>query len=356
MPPMQPALSTRPAEEISMPAVRYRPLGSSGLKVSEVCLGTMMFGGPAPEADALRMVADAADRGVNFIDTANTYEKGRSEEVVGRAIAGRRQHWVLATKLAQPMGTGPNDRGLSRRNMIQATEASLARLATDWIDITYIHRVDPSVPWVEVARTFGDLIRAGKLRYWGLSNVRAWHIPVIVQAAREAGAPPPVVLQPYYNIMTRSPEVELLPAARAMGLGVAIYSPLARGILSGKYQPGSNAPPDTRAGRNDRRMMQTEWRPESLAIAQTLKAHAEAKGRTLVDLAVAWALNNAAVTSVIAGPRTFEQWESYATALDYPWAAEDEALVDSLVPPGHPSTPGYTDPEYPVEGRFPRHT
>jgi aryl-alcohol dehydrogenase-like predicted oxidoreductase len=154
--------------------------------------------------------------------------------------------------------------------------------------------------------------------------------------------------------MNRQPEVEVLPAARAFGLGVASYSPLARGVLSGKYQPGSNAPPDTRAGRADRRMMETEWRPESLAIAQELKAHAERKGRTLVDFAVAWILNNQSITSVIAGPRTFEQWSSYTGAAAYPWSSEDEALVDKLVQPGHPSTHGYTDPGYPVEGRFPR--
>lgn len=337
-----------------MTDMRLRPLGTSGLKVSEICLGTMMFGGPCTEADAQRITDHAAEHGVNFIDTANTYEKGRSEEVTGRAIRAKRNHWVLATKLAQPMGNGPNDRGLSRRNMVAAVDASLKRLGTDWIDIEYIHRVDPSVPWTEVARTFGDLIRSGKLRYWGLSNVRAWHIPVIATACRDVGAPPPVVLQPYYNLMNRQPEVEVLPAARAFNLGVASYSPLARGILSGKYQPGSNAPPDTRAGRSDRRMMETEWRPESLAIAQELKAHAEGKGRTLVDFAVAWILNNQSITSVIAGPRTFEQWTSYFGALTYPWARDDEALVDKLVHPGHPSTHGYTDPGYPVEGRFPR--
>lgn len=337
-----------------MTSMRTRTLGTSGLAVSELCLGTMLFGGATPEAEAQRIVDHAAEAGCNFLDTANVYEQGRSEEVVGRTIRGKRERWIVATKLAQPTSGRPNDRGLSRRNMVLATDASLKRLGTDWIDITYIHRVDQSVPWQEVARTFGDLITQGKLRYWGLSNVRAWHIPLIVQACREVGAPPPVILQPYYNLMNRQPEVEVLPAARAMGLGVAPYSPLARGVLSGKYQPGSNAPPDTRAGRSDRRMMETEWRPESLAIAQQLKAHAEGKGRTLVDLAVAWVLSNAAITSLIAGPRTLEQWQAYVTALDYPYDAADEALVDSLVRPGHPSTHGYTDPGYPVEGRFPR--
>lgn len=338
----------------STAAMRYRPLGTSGLKVSEICLGTMTFGGPTDEAEAQRIADHATDAGVNFIDTANTYEKGRSEEVVGKVIGSKRNHWVLATKLAQPMGTGPNDRGLSRRNIIGATDASLKRLGVDHIDISYIHRVDASVPWTEVARSFGDLIRSGKLRYWGLSNVRGWHIPVIATACKEVGAPPPVVLQPYYNLLNRMPEVEVLPAARAFNLGVASYSPVARGVLSGKYVPGSNASPDTRAGRNDRRMMETEWRPESLAIAQKLKAHAAAKGRTLVEFAVAWVLNNQALTSVIAGPRTYEQWITYPGAISYPWAADDEALVDSLVAPGHPSTPGYTDPGYPIEGRFPK--
>jgi aryl-alcohol dehydrogenase (NADP+) len=334
--------------------MKMRVLGRSGLKVSELCVGTMTFGGPTSEAEAQRIADHAADNGVNFIDTANVYEKGRSEEVTGKIIKAKRDHWILASKLAQPTGPGPNDRGLSRRHMIAAVDASLKRLGLDHIDIHYIHRVDPNVPWEDVADTFGDLIRAGKLRYWGLSNVRAWHIPTIVTACRDVGAPRPIVLQPYYNLMNRMPEVEVLPAASASGLGVASYSPIARGVLSGKYQPGSNAPPDTRAGRNDRRMLETEWRPESLQIAQTLKAHAERKGITLVQFAAAWVLNNQAITSVIAGPRTFEQWTGYLGALDYAWTPEDEALVDSLVRPGHPSTPGYTDPGYPVEGRFPK--
>ena len=335
-----------------MAQMKMRRLGRSGLRVSELCLGTMMFGGPTPETEAQRIADHAADNGVNFIDTANVYEKGRSEEITGRIIKTRRDHWVLASKVAQPTGPGANDRGLSRRHILSAVDASLKRLGTDHIDVHYIHRVDPAVPWEDVATTFGDLIRSGKLRTWGLSNVRAWHIPTIMTACREVGAPGPVVLQPYYNLMNRMPEVEVLPAARAAGLGVASYSPLARGVLSGKYQPGSNAPPDTRAGRNDRRILETEWRPESLAIAQKLRAHAEKRGVSLAHFAVAWVLNNSAVTAVIAGPRTFEQWTSYSGALDYRWTPEDEALVDSLVPPGHPSTPGYTDPNYPVEGRF----
>ncbi|MFM9942827.1 MAG: aldo/keto reductase [Hyphomicrobiaceae bacterium] len=334
--------------------MRYRTLGTSGLKVSEICLGTMTFGDTTALPEAQRIADHAVDVGVNFVDTANVYVKGRSEEMVGQVIGPKRQQWVLATKLAQPTGAGINERGLSRRNMMAATDASLKRLGVDHIDITYIHRVDPAVPWTEVARNFGDLIQAGKLRYWGISNVRAWHIPVIATACRDVGAPLPVVLQPYYNLLNRMPEVEVLPAARAFNIGVATYSPVARGVLSGKYVPGSNADPETRAGRNDRRIMETEWRPESLAIAQTLKAHAESKGRTLVELAVAWILNNQAITSVIAGPRTYEQWITYPGALSYPWGQDDEALVDSLVKPGHPSTPGYTDPGYPVEGRFPK--
>jgi aryl-alcohol dehydrogenase-like predicted oxidoreductase len=163
-----------------------------------------------------------------------------------------------------------------------------------------------------------------------------------------------VVLQPYYNIMNRQPEVEVLPAADYFGLGVAPYSPLARGVLTGKYRPGEEPGADSRAARQDKRMLQTEWREESLVIAQTLKAHAEAKGCTPGQFALAWVLNNRLVTSPITGPRTIEQMEDYLGALQVVFTAEDEALVDSLVPTGHPSTPGYNDPAYPIEGRRPR--
>jgi aryl-alcohol dehydrogenase-like predicted oxidoreductase len=332
--------------------MRHRVLGSSGIRVSELCLGTMMFGGATAEADARRIVDHAADAGVNFIDTADAYADGRSEAVVGQAIKAKRGHWVLATKVAQQMGPSITDAGLSRRHLMRAVEASLKRLQTDHIDLYYIHRVDPRTPWEQTIAAFGDLIRAGKIREWGLSNVRAWHIAHLVGLCRQMGVPQPAALQPYYNLMNRQPEVELLPAAKFFGLGVVPYSPLARGVLSGKYRVNQTAAPGSRAARGDKRMLEAEWRPESLIVAEKLKAHAEARGATLVHWATAWVLANRAVTSAIAGPRTFEQWTSYLGALDYRWTAEDEALADSLVTPGHPSTPGFTDPAYPVEGRF----
>jgi aryl-alcohol dehydrogenase-like predicted oxidoreductase len=170
---------------------------------------------------------------------------------------------------------------------------------------------------------------------------------------RQLGVPPPAALQPYYNLMNRQPEIEVLPAARAFGLGVVPYSPLARGVLTGKYKVGEAVEPGSRAGRRDKRMLESEWRPESLAIAEKLVRHAETRGTSLVAWACAWVLNNRAVSSIIAGPRTFDQWASYLAVLDYAWTAEDEQLADSLVVPGHASTPGFTDPAYPVEGRFP---
>jgi aryl-alcohol dehydrogenase-like predicted oxidoreductase len=336
-----------------MTQMRYRVLGSSGIKVSQLCLGAMMFGGPTNDADARRIVESAAESGVNFIDTADVYTEGRSELSVGAAIKATRERWVLATKVAQKVGPNVTDAGLSRRHIVRAVDASLKRLGTDYVDLYYIHRVDTDTPWEQTVATFGDLIRQGKIREWALSNVRAWHIPHVVHLCRQMGVPQPAALQPSYNLMNRQPETELLPACRFFGLGVVPYSPIARGVLSGKYKVNQVAEPGSRAARQDKRMMEAEWRPESLLIAEKLKAHAEARGVTLVHWATAWVLNNRAVTSTIAGPRTLEQWTSYLGALDYKWTAEDEALADSLVPSGHPSTPGFTDPAYPVEGRFP---
>lgn len=329
----------------------YRSLGRSGLKVSPICLGTMMFGGQTDEPTSARIIDKAASAGVNFIDTADVYNEGVSEEIVGRAIRAKRAHWVLATKVANPMGAGPNERGLSRRWVMQAIEDSLRRLGTDVIDIYYMHKEDHTTPLEETVRAMGDLVRAGKIRYFGVSNHRAWRVAEICRICDELGIDRPVVSQPYYNALNRMPEVEHLPACNYFGLGVVPYSPIARGVLTGKYDPNLPPPAGTRAGRQDVRMMQSEWRPESLEIAQEVKRYAAEKGTKAQILAINWVLNNRYVTSVIAGPRTEEQWDDYIEALAYRFTADDEKLFDRLVPEGHPSTPGYNDPAYPLEGR-----
>jgi aryl-alcohol dehydrogenase-like predicted oxidoreductase len=331
--------------------MQYRNLGRSGLKISPICLGTMMFGGPADEAASARMVAKAREAGINFIDTADAYNGGKSEEVVGRAISNNRQAFVVATKLANPMGDDPNRCGLSRRWVLQAAEESLRRLGTDSIDIYYLHKEDHSTPLEETVRAMGELIQQGKVRYFGVSNYRAWRLAEICNICDRLGIDRPVASQPYYNAMNRMPEVEHFPACNYYGLGIVPYSPLARGVLTGKYHVDAAPDKDSRAGRNDKRMMQTEWRPESLKLAQEIKRHAEAKGITAGQFAVAWVLNSCLVSSVIAGPRTEAQFDDYLKALDYRFTTEDEALVDRLVASGHPSTPGYNDPGYPIEGR-----
>jgi aryl-alcohol dehydrogenase-like predicted oxidoreductase len=329
----------------------YRRLGASGLEVSRLCLGTMMFGDRTGERDALEIVAHARDAGVNFIDTADVYAKGESERITGAAIRGDRAHWILATKVGNAMAQGErNNGGLSRRWMHAACDASLERLRCDWIDIYYFHFDDPDTPVEESVAAVGDLIRAGKVRYFGVSNYRGWRIAEVCRVCDSQGVPRPVVCQPYYNLLNRMPEVEVLPACRHYGIGVASYSPIARGVLTGKYAPGV-VPADSRAARNDPRMMQTEFREESFAIAATLKAHAGRTNRTPTGFALAWLWANAIVTSVIAGPRTLEQWNDYAAAVGTAWSGDDEALVDSLVRPGHPSTPGFSDPRYPILGR-----
>jgi hypothetical protein len=196
-----------------------------------------------------------------------------------------------------------------------------------------------------------DLIHAGKVRYFAVSNFRGWRIAEVMHVCSALGIPKPVACQPYYNAMNRQPESEVLPACAYYGIGVVPYSPLARGILTGKYGQGDTPPEDSRVGRKDKRVMETEFRAESLAIAQKIKTHAQSKGMTGGHFAFNWVLANPIVASVIAGPRTLEQWNDYLAALGKPFGKDDEALVDSLVQPGHPSTPGYNDPMYPLRGR-----
>src|SRR6201746_1914183 len=266
----------------------HRYLGRSPLKVSPLCLGAMMFGGETDEATSKRIVDKAFDQGVNFIDTADVYHAGRSEEIVGRAIADRRDSWVVATKFGFPTTQGPNEQGQSRKWIIQSVEASLRRLGTDYIDILYFHRALVDAPLEEGVRAIGDLIRQGKIRYFGLSNFRGWRIAEIARLAGQMGIDRPVASEPLYNMVDRTAEVEQLPAAAHYGLGVVSYSPLARGVLSGKYPVDAPPASDSRAGRGDKRLQQTEWRPESLRIAQQVAAHAAQRGTTSVAFALAW--------------------------------------------------------------------
>lgn len=335
--------------------MQFERLGKSGLTVSRICLGAMMFGGRTDEADAARIIADAAENGVNFIDTADVYNDGVSERIVGKAIAANRDDWVLATKAGNRMGNKASHQGLGRKWILQACEDSLKRLQTDYIDLYYLHLEDHDTPMEETALALRTLVETGKIRYFGVSNFRGWRIAEISRLCDGFGLQRPVACQPYYNALNRMPEVEVLPACSNYGLGVVPYSPLARGVLTAKYDPDQPPPAESRAGAKDVRMMESEWRPESLRIAQTIRAHAETRGSTAGAFALAWLLNNRAVTSVLAGPRTLQQWQAYLAGLDYPFAADDEELVNSLVPTGHPSTPGYTDPRYPIEGRTTRH-
>jgi aryl-alcohol dehydrogenase-like predicted oxidoreductase len=334
--------------------MKYRNLGKSNLKVSELCLGSMMFGDQTDKAEATKIVADAYVNGVNYIDTADVYTKGASETMVGEILSGQRHDWVLATKLGNPMADRVNVGHYSRSWMMQEIDASLARLKTDYVDILYMHRDYNGMNLEEPLRALDAMLRAGKIRYWGVSNFRGWRIAEMVNIAKQLGMPGPVVCQPYYNLLNRMPEVEILPACQHYGLGVTSYSPIARGVLTGKYLPGQTLDPHSRGGRADKRMTETELREESFVIAQTLLKYCNDKENSKVSLAqfaTAWVLANPAISSVIAGPRTLQQWQDYLPALDYVVTAEDEKLIDSLVRPGHPSTPGYTDPAYPLNGR-----
>ncbi len=332
--------------------MQYRTLGRSGLKVSTLTLGTMMFGGQTSAEESLRIIHNAFDQGINFIDTADLYNGGRSEEIVGQGIAERRDQWVLASKVGMGGADGPpNRRGLSRKHILTSIDESLKRLGTDYLDIYYLHREDHDTPLEVTVSAIGDLLRQGKIRYWGVSNYRGWRIAEIANVAERLGVDKPVVSQPLYNIVNRQAEPEQITSASFHGLGVVPYSPLARGVLSGKYVPGVAPDNTTRAGRQDKRILETEWREESLVVAQKINEYTQSRGIGTVEFAIAWVLHNQAVSSTIVGPRTEEQWNTYQKALDVRITAEDEAFVDTLVIPGHASTWGYNDPTHFVSGR-----
>ena len=331
--------------------MQYKQLGNHGVRVSPICLGTMMFGGQTEEALSIEIMHKAIDLGVNFFDTADMYNAGESEVLVGKALADRRDRVVLATKGRQKVGDGPNDYGSGAVHMMRAVEASLRRLKTDYIDIYYDHAPDYTTPIEETLRVMDDMVRSGKVRYIACSNFRAWRLAEALWVSDRRNLSSFACVQPLYNIVNRDAEVELFPLCREHGIGVVSYSPLARGVLTGKYLPGQEFPSDSRGARGDVRMKQAELREASFVVAQKLKEHCDAKGVPLSQFALAWCLGNPNLTSVIIGPRTMQQFDDNLGCLEIEVTSDDEAFVDSLVPPGEHSGVGFQDVLYPVTGR-----
>lgn len=331
--------------------MNYRRIGRTGLRVSPVCLGTMMFGGQTSEADSIRIIHKSIDQGINFLDTANMYNAGESEKVVGKAIVGKRDDVVVATKGRQKIGEGPNDWGSGRGHLMRELDRSLKRLNTDFVDIYYAHAPDEETPIEETLRTLDDMVHSGKVRYIACSNFRAWRLCEALWTSDKLNLNKFICIQPLYNIVNRDIEVELLPLCREHGVGVVSYSPLARGILSGKYKLGEAFPEGSRAARNDPRMRQAELRDASLEIAQRISTYCAKKGVATSQFALAWVLANPILTAVIVGPRTMEQYDDNMGCLNITMTPEDEAFIDSLVPPGEHSGKGFQDTAYPITGR-----
>lgn len=334
--------------------MEFRYLGNSGLRVSTICLGTMDFGSSMTDATAAKVVNMARDSQVNFIDCADAYSGGKAETVLGKLLKKDRASWILATKVGQQDGPPERKRGLSRKWIMEGIDASLKRLATDYVDIYYMHHRDRDTPLIESVTAMRDVIASGKATYWGFSNHYGWEVAEIIRLCDQTGTPYPVVSQPMYNIVMRQPENDHLPACEHFGIGVAPFSPLARGALTGKYEQGKTPPANSRAGRGDASIINRDLRPEVYAVVDAIKKHVAKRGMTPAEFATLWVLNNKIVTSVITGPRTLQQWKGYIDALKHEFTAEDEALVDSLVAIGHPAAPGFNWNRHPPMGRKPR--
>lgn len=314
-----------------------RVLGRTGIRVSPLCLGSMMFGswGNADESECVRMVHTALDAGVNFVDTADIYDHGESERIVGRALAGRRDDVVLATKFHNPMGDDPNRRGNSRRWIMQAVEDSLRRLGTEWIDLYQVHRPDPDTDIDETLGALSDLVHQGKVRAIGTSTFPAAEIVEAQWVAERRGRERFATEQPPYSIFARGVEADVLPACVAHGLGVVVWSPLNGGWLTGKYRRGAAPPAGSRAERQpDHFDYEAEVRERKLDLVEALSKLAADAGISLTHLAQAWVLEHPAVTSAIIGPRTPDQLADVLGAADV--TLDDTVLdrIDELVPPG----------------------
>ncbi len=331
--------------------MEQRVLGRTGISVSELCLGAMMFGawGNPDHDESIRIIHRALDAGVTFIDTADVYSHGESEEIVGRALAGRRDQVVLATKVHSPMGDDPNSRGNSRRWIIRECEASLRRLQTDWIDLYQIHRPDPACDVDETLGALTDLVRSGKVRAIGSSTFPASQIVEAQWVAERRARERFVCEQPPYSMLVRGVEAEVLPVCQRYGMGVIPWSPLAGGFLSGGYRRGQAVPASTRSGRLPHRYdLSLPVNQRKLEAADALAQLADDAGISLIHLAIAFVLRHPAVTAAIIGPRTMEHLESQlgAAAVTLDQATLDR--IDEIVPPGtnvNPADAGWVTPE-----------
>jgi aryl-alcohol dehydrogenase-like predicted oxidoreductase len=324
--------------------MELRPLGRTGVKVSSLCLGCMMFGGKTSPDDSYAIIDKAIDQGINFIDTANVYSLGRSEEVTGEALKrnGRRNHVVLATKVHGVMSSeDPNMQGNTRRHIIEQCEASLRRLKTDWIDLYQIHRPQSDVPIDETLRALDDLIRAGKVRYIGSSTFSAWQLVESLWIAKELGLNRFICEQPPYNLLDRRIERELLPMARTYGFAVIPWSPLGGGLLSGKYKRGEEPPEGARFADQSNPIYRRRLNDRIYDVIEGLEPIAAEKKCTLSQLSLAWVLHQPGVTSPIIGPRTMEQFDDNMGALDVEITDDDRKQINRTIRRGDSVAPFY---------------
>ena len=324
--------------------MEYRQFGRTGVMVSELCLGCMMFGGRTEEEDSFEIIDRAIDAGINFLDTANVYSRGASEEVVGRALKrnGQRDHIVLATKVHGTMNDeDPNAGGNHRRHIIEQCEASLMRLQTDYIDLYQIHRPSSEVPIDETLGALDDLVRAGKVRYTGTSTYAAWQLVESLWASKELRLNRFVSEQPPYHLLDRRIERELVPFAQTYGTALIPWSPLAGGFLTGKYSRGQDSPEESRYGQDPRRGGRNHFTDEAFDILETVEQLAKEKDCTPGQLALAWCKDRPAVTSPIIGPRTMEQLEDNLGAAEISLSEKDHERLDEVAPPGRATVPYY---------------
>lgn len=309
--------------------MNYRRLGRAGLKVSEICLGTMTFGNGADEAEAKRLVDAAFDAGVNFFDTANAYVGGVSETMLGKALKGRRSDAIVASKVFNPMGGRPNDSGMSRLHIMQAVEDSLRRLQTDYLDLYYIHHVDHQTPLDEMLQAFDDLVRQGKVLYTGCSNYEAWRLMKSLSISDARGWTRFVAYQPQYSLVVRDIDEEIVPACMSEGLGVVAWSPLASGYLAGKYTPGSLKVQGTRSAEGWG-FQSRFFAPNHSEILQVLFDVAEEIGKSPAQVALRWVMDRPFMTSAIVGARNAQQLGETLAAGGWRLPTEALAKLDGI--------------------------